>query len=150
MRTRVQTKFQLQSEPSERDKRALKRNKVREKLVAPIQVNKENAPNLKKENFLKDYQDPKLFTVGSLVFAKQRGSRPWPAKIVAIEAFPRYKVFYFGSNNYGIVSIGGLYKFCEETNAELGKLPNNQRSKYMKDYVLGLQEILCLSSGQNL
>lgn len=75
MKTRAQKSFQLQSPTSARDKRALKRNDIRDKLFAPIRVIKEHVPTIKKEDFLKGYQNPKLFTVGSLVFAKQKGSR---------------------------------------------------------------------------
>lgn len=140
--TRSQTLHWLQNQPSPREQRAKKRDEVRNSLVVePIKTKKEYIKSVKKEDLLRKFQNTQLFQTGSLVFAKQRGSRPWPAKIVAIEKFPKYKVFFFGSNNYGTVSFGGLHLFCEETKSEFSQVLQKPKSKYMKDFVIGINEI---------
>lgn len=147
-KTRAQRLSQVQNQPSARELRAQKRDEVRAKMFAPIKMKKELVKVVKKEDVLKQFQRVELFQTGALVFAKYRGSRPWPAEIVAAERFPRYKVLFFGSENYGTVSFGGLHLFCESTNAEFGQMAKNPKSKYMRNFIAGINRIKHLHSSK--
>jgi hypothetical protein len=67
------------------------------------------------------------FKVGDFVFAKVKGYRPWPAKIVAVVS-KKYSVYFYGTQEVGnnIKVISGKWQFYFSTNRSF--LNSSQRT----------------------
>lgn len=85
------------------------------------------------------YQHRALFCEGSLVFAKIKGYRAWPAKIVQTLPRSSYEVIFFGTKEWGHVTISNLYQYCDNT-AEIFAIIDG-RQKLATQFAHSLTEI---------
>lgn len=82
---------------------------------------------------------------GTLVFAKIRGYRPWPAIVIRVVAKNSYVVLFFGSNETGTVTLGKMYSYCELTKNFFGSGINSLKfERALADIEIDkLSQILC-------
>lgn len=93
--------------------------------------------SLPKDSLL-NQQHHNLFSVGSLVFAKLKGFRAWPARITSVKK-RKYDVFFFGTYDTATLSQKGLFKYTDFTVNKFSiKLTN---SKISKLFQIALTEI---------
>ncbi|KAH8395768.1 hypothetical protein KR215_000843 [Drosophila sulfurigaster] len=67
--------------------------------------------------------------VGDFVFAKVRGFRPWPARIMYKDNRSVYHVFFYGTSNTAKVGIYQLYEY-EKHKARLGDVKRRANSAF--------------------
>ncbi|XP_051862674.1 hepatoma-derived growth factor [Drosophila albomicans] len=66
---------------------------------------------------------------GDFVFAKVRGYRPWPARIMYKDNRSTYHVFFYGTSNTARVGIYQLYEY-EKHKARLGDVKRRTSSAF--------------------
>lgn len=147
------------NELTARDLRALRRLNVKAELVEnkhnkdkmksnshseSIEIHNKIEKCLKTEKLslqcdnIANHQLHNLFSVGSLVFAKLKGFRAWPARITS-ESKRSYGVLFYGTNDTAIVSLRRLYKYTAYTINKFAFKQTN--SKISKLFQLALKEI---------
>lgn len=67
------------------------------------------------KNDLIKYQHRALFFEGSFVWAKMRGYKTWPAKILKMLPRGYFEVEFYGTSELGLVSLSNLYQYCSNT-----------------------------------
>lgn len=120
---------------SSRDLRALNRLNIKTE-------SDESELELNKNGNTANRQQHDLFSVGSLVFAKLKSFRAWPAQITS-ESKRSYGVRFYGTNDTVIVSMKRLYKYTEYTINKFSFKPT--KSKISKLFQLALNEIKSVS-----
>lgn len=74
------------------------------------------------------FQHTRLFQMHTIVWAKMRGHRHWPASIIDIISDQRYRVRFFGSNDETVVNISNVYQYCDRTLEALGNFTSEKLS----------------------
>ena len=82
------------------------------------------------------------FQTNDRIFAKIKGYPPWPACVTGPNDTKgaRYKVYFYGTYEYGIVNKEDMWPFDESTKAKYGK-PAKYGYKKCKGFDLALKEI---------
>lgn len=66
------------------------------------------------------------FETYDLVFAKLRGFRAWPAEIVEVSE-KQYKVYFFGTYDFGFVTKRNLFKYTSDTLIKFGHVDEGKK-----------------------
>jgi len=74
-------------------------------------------------------KDVKQFNVGDFVFAKVRGFRAWPARILRKEVRKMYQVYFYGTCNIAKVGIPQLFEY-EKNKVRLGDVQKRANSSF--------------------
>lgn len=77
----------------------------------------------------KGKKDVKKFKVGDYVFAKVRGFRAWPARILRTEVRKMYQVYFYGTCNIAKVGIRQLFEY-DKNKARLGDVKKRANSSF--------------------
>lgn len=115
---------------SARSHRAAKRANIKKELEPSTSSPAETSTSsetkrtkIKKEASLQSnitqlsYQRGTNVPISTLVFAKVRGYRSWPSRVIRIEASNGYVVSFIGSNEIGLITLSKMYPYCEQTKA---------------------------------
>lgn len=78
-----------------------------------------------------------MFKVEDLVFARVKGFRPWPGRILELTPNKKAKIFFFGSYDTGLVNIKDIWIYDETTKTKYTK-PNEKNKSFLK----ALEEIV--------
>lgn len=136
--------------------RVLRPRKLPIGKVLKKQANKKSAvPPIKKEKFeIAKYQMSCQMQHDTLIFAKVRGFRSWPAKILSIEwdssgtKIKKYTVVFFGTGETASVNLCDMHLYCPETAECLGII-SQSRSKFATLFRAAMLEILIAYNGSN-
>lgn len=72
-------------------------------------------------------KNDKVFKAGDFVFAKIKGYRPWPAKVMIAEGKYKYSVYFFGTKEFGKrLKASDMFNYTD-TKARHGKLDNAKK-----------------------
>ncbi|KAL7727326.1 hypothetical protein ACLKA6_008610 [Drosophila palustris] len=74
-------------------------------------------------------KDVKQFNVGDFVFAKVRGFRAWPARILQTEKRKMHQVYFYGTCNIAKVGIRQLFEY-DKHKTRLGDLKNRANTSF--------------------
>lgn len=100
----------------------------------------------KRADPLASFKKRELFKLNSLVFAKQKGYRHWPARIIEILK-SGYWVHFFGTGQVGRIYLNGLHLYGIETMNQLTK--NRDGFKMSEQFKDGLNEIAQAYANEN-
>lgn len=136
---RITVNINISCEANARSVRAARRASIKEEYSdrstpTPATIFDSNEPSEKRTKIKEEARnkiEPMPFNSGArvpngtLVFAKIRGYRPWPAKVIRVEARNVHVVLFFGSNEIGNVTVGKMYSYCEITKNFFGSGTNS-------------------------
>lgn len=74
-------------------------------------------------------KDVKQFNAGDFVFAKVRGFRAWPARILLTEKRRMHQVYFYGTCNIAKVGIHQLFEY-DKHKARLGDVKNRANTSF--------------------
>lgn len=78
------------------------------------------------------------FKEGDLVFAKIKGYKPWPGRILELKPGNKAMVFFFGTYDKGLVLIKDMWLYNEESKAKYAPANGKRPKKFQQ----ALEEIV--------
>ena len=95
---------------------------------------------------IKTCEDPRQgFSVGQLVFAKVKGYPAWPAKVLNVRMGSgcKYSVFFFGTQQTGVVKEDNLWLYNETNTARF----STEKVKKRPEFIKGINQMKKEESG---